>query len=103
MFIAGGTKDGSGVVSVLVVDALNIYDVIMMIIFIIILIIIIIIFQITIIRIVTIIMMRGHLERVSQDGRLALVSWILGSSLSSHLDIDNKDDGDDGDDADGDY
>ena len=39
--------------------------------------------------IVTIITIRGHLERMSQDGRLAFVSRTLGSALSSHLHIEH--------------
>ena len=34
-------------------------------------------------------MNRGHLERMSQDGRLAFVSRTLGSALSSHLHIEH--------------
>ena len=79
MFIAGGAKDRSSVVSVLIVDALDIYFVNIKNIFV--------LFQIAILFQITIIRIRGHLERMSQDGCLALVSWILGSSLSSHLDI----------------
>ena len=46
-----------------------------------------------------IIIIRGHLKRMSQDGCLALVSWTLWSSLSSYLHKNNDGDGEECDDG----